>query len=78
MTQPTTTKNDPTRKPLNATIGEWYPEDPDFWQQQGQRIATRNLCHRVIERQRKAGTGRQCDRHHGSDKSDNIHAVSRK
>ncbi|MCW2478751.1 NarK family nitrate/nitrite MFS transporter [Candidatus Symbiopectobacterium sp. NZEC135] len=43
MTQPTTTKNDPTRKPLNATIGEWYPEDPDFWQRQGQRIATRNL-----------------------------------
>lgn len=43
MTQPSTTKNALIKKPLNATIGEWHPEDAPFWLAQGQRIATRNL-----------------------------------
>ncbi|EON9414252.1 hypothetical protein CPP06_RS23410, partial [Escherichia coli] len=26
-----------------AVITDWRPEDPAFWQQRGQRIASRNL-----------------------------------
>jgi MFS transporter, NNP family, nitrate/nitrite transporter len=28
---------------LNRDIHEWKPEDPTFWEQQGKRVATRNL-----------------------------------
>lgn len=39
MTQPLTTK----KVPQSAMIKEWHPEDAQFWQTCGQRIATRNL-----------------------------------
>ena len=31
------------RKATGAVITDWRPEDPAFWQQRGQRIASRNL-----------------------------------
>jgi NNP family nitrate/nitrite transporter-like MFS transporter len=31
-------------RPTNADIADWRPEDPEFWEATGKRVAYRNLC----------------------------------
>ncbi|MDB6181317.1 nitrate/nitrite transporter [Paracoccus fistulariae] len=35
--------HDPARTAMPHTLEEWHPEDPQFWQQKGRKIARRNL-----------------------------------